>query len=168
MQIPVPNVQADIQQGFNQNTLQNGIGGLLAQQNAAQMQMQQGMSDLRFTVAQENCNDRQTFNNGMNNLMMQNNVNTQNIVQSQQQGTQAILDKLCQLEIDGLKSTNEQLRQQLNMAALSASQIQQTATLMQNNNQQTQNLIQRIAPMPVPAYVVTNPWTGATSTGTTS
>lgn len=183
-------VQADIQRGFDQNTLQNGLGGLMGQVsngfsdaavsrcnnqqnllqalNAQQMTTQQGLSDLRFTVAQENCNDRQTMNAGFNNLMMQNNANTNAIVQSQQQGTQSILDKLCQMEIDNLKTVNEQLRQQLNMATLSASQTAQTARLMQDNNNQTAQLIQRIAPIPIPAYTVASPWTSSSSSTTTT
>lgn len=183
-------VQADIQRGFDQNTLQDELGGLAgavnngfadaavarcnAQQNlmqtlnANQMNIQQGMSDLRFTVAQENCNDRQTMNAGFNNLMMQNNANTQAMVQAQQQGTQSILDKLCQMELDNLKTVNDQLRQQLNLATLSASQTRQTAQLMQDNNMQTTALINRIAPIPIPSYTVANPWTGSTSTTATA
>lgn len=183
-------VQADIQRGFDQNTLQNGIGGLAgainngfsdaaiarcnAQQNLLQtlntnqMNVQQGMSDLRFTVAQENCNDRQTVNAGFNNLMMQNNANTQAIINAQTQGTQSVLDKMCQMELDNLKSVNDQLRQQLNLATLAASQTQQTAQLMQDNNVQTTQLINRIAPIPIPSYTVANPWTGSTSTATVS
>lgn len=190
---PPPNnapLSADIQRGFDQSATSATLAGLGAQVgngfsdaavarcnaqqnllqtlNANQMNMQQSMSDLRFTVAQENCNDRQTFNNGMNNLMAQNTANTYAIINSQQEGFRGLQDKLCQMEIDNLKTTNEQLRQQLNMANLSASQIQQTAQIVQQNEAQTAQLIQRIAPMPVPAYTVTNPWTGTTTSTATA
>ena len=73
------------------------------------------------------------------------------------QQTQSILDKLCQQEIDAKNETIQNLRTQLNMAALSASQNAQTGQLMADNAQQTQNLMNRLSPAPVPAYVVANP-----------
>lgn len=89
--------------------------------------------------------------------MAQQTANTNAIIQSQQDGFRGVQDKLCQMEIDNLKTVNEQLRQQLNMATLSASQIQQTSRILQDNAQQTASLIGRIAPAPVPAYTVPNP-----------
>lgn len=115
------------------------------------------VADLKYTIATENNADRQAFSDGLRDLMAQNTANTNAIVQSQNQGFQGIQDKLCQLEIDGLKQQNEQLRTQLNMAALAASQSQQTAQIIQDNNAQTAALINRIAPAPVPAYTVANP-----------
>jgi hypothetical protein len=64
-------------------------------------------------------------------------VQTQNIVQAEgaatrlaiQNQTQDILDKLCSLEIENLKSQNVSLQNQLNMANLSASQVAQTNQL---------------------------------------
>jgi len=72
--------------------------------------------------------------------------------------TQAILDKLCQQEIDTLKTQNANLQTQVNMQALAASQAQQTAALVADNNTQTRDLIQRIAPYPTPSYIVGNPY----------
>ena len=120
-------------------------------------QNQAGISDLKFTVAQENCNDRQALNNGLRDLMAQNTANTNAIIQSQTQGFQGIQDKLCALQIENLKETNARLRTQLDMANLAASQTAQTSQIVQNNSMQTAQLIQRIAPAPVPAYIVANP-----------
>lgn len=94
-------------------------------------------------------------------------VQTQNIVQSEgaatraaiQSQTQAILDKLCQQEIDALKARNIELQNQINMQALAASQTAQTAALVADNTAQTQYIVNRVAPYPVPAYVVANPIT---------
>lgn len=116
-----------------------------------------GLADLKYTVATENCADRQAVSDGIRDLMAQGTANTQAIVQSQNQGFQSVLDKLCQLELDNLKNENQNLRTQLNMAGLAASQNAQTAQLLQDNNAQTQALINRIAPAPVPAYPVANP-----------
>ena len=72
--------------------------------------------------------------------------------------TQAILDKLCQQEIDALKTQNANLQTQVNMQALAASQAQQTAALVADNTAQTQALINRIAPYPTPSFIVGNPY----------
>ena len=47
-----------------------------------------------------------------------------------QQQTQAILDKMCQAEIDTLKGQVVNLQNQLNMATLKASQTAQTAQII--------------------------------------
>lgn len=92
---------------------------------------------------------------------------TQNLVSTEsaatrlaiQEQTQAILDKMCQQEIDALKSQNIALQNQVNMQALAASQTAQTAALVADNTAQTQYLVNRISPYPVPAYIVNNPVT---------
>ena len=94
-------------------------------------------------------------------------VQTQNIVQAEgaqtraaiQAQTQAILDKMCQQEIDALKSQNLALQNQLNIANLAASQTAQTAALIADNTAQTQYIVNRVAPYPIPAYTVANPVT---------
>ena len=47
-----------------------------------------------------------------------------------QNQTQAILDKMCANEIEQLRQTNENLRQQLAMANLAASQTAQTQQII--------------------------------------
>ena len=94
-------------------------------------------------------------------------VQTQNTVQNEgaatraaiQAQTQAILDKMCQQEIDALKAQNAALQNQVNMQALAASQTAQTAALVADNTAQTQYIVNRVAPYPIPAYVVANPTT---------
>ena len=76
-----------------------------------------------------------------------------------QEQTQAILDKMCQQEIDALKSQNLALQNQVNMQALAASQVQQTAAIIADNTAQTQYIVNRVAPYPIPAYIVANPVT---------
>lgn len=68
--------------------------------------------------------------------------------------TQAILDKLCQQEIDALKTQNANLQTQVNMQNLAASQASQTAQLIADNTAQTQYIVNRVAPYPIPAYPV--------------
>ena len=75
--------------------------------------------------------------------------------------TQTILDKMCQQEIDNLKAQNIALQNQVNMQNLAASQAAQTAALVADNTMQTQYIVNRVAPYPVPAYTVANPNTPA-------
>ncbi len=87
--------------------------------------------------------------------------NTRDIITSQTQGTQAILDKLCQLELDGVKAQVEakndrivELQTQLNMANLAASQTAQTAQLRLSEEQQFENFYNRLKNCPVNAVAV--------------
>jgi hypothetical protein len=103
-------------------------------------------ADLKYTVATEACADRAAISDGIRDVIANNTAQTQ-----------AILDKLCTLELDNYKRENDNLRTQLNMASLNASQNAQTAQIIQDNNAQTAALINRIAPAPIPAYTVANP-----------
>lgn len=136
------------------NQAMNGIA--MSLQNCC-CENRANIADLKYTVATENCADRQAISDGIRDLMAQGAANTNAIVQSQTQGFQSVLDKLCQLELDGLKNENQNLRTQLNMAALTASQTAQTSRLIQDNNAQTQAIVNSCCPKPVPAYVVANP-----------
>jgi hypothetical protein len=79
---------------------------------------------------------------------------TQNIIQSEgaatrlaiQNQTQAILDRMCEQELEQLRSANVSLQNQVNMLNLSASQTAQTAQLIADNTAQTQYLINKLTP----------------------
>ena len=47
------------------------------------------------------------------------------------------------------------------MLNLAASQTAQTAQLIADNTQQTQYIVNRVAPYPIPSYTVANPVTPA-------
>lgn len=68
--------------------------------------------------------------------------------------TQKILDKLCALELDGYKRENDQLRTQLNLASLAASQTAQTAELRQSGATQLNQLVSELRSCPIPAQPV--------------
>jgi len=116
-----------------------------------------GVADLKYTVATENCADRQALNDGLRDMMAANTANTNAIIQSQNHGFQAIQDKLCQLELDGFKQKVSDLQAENAALRGQASQTAQTARLIQDNNLQTANLLQRLNPTPIPAYMVQNP-----------
>jgi len=97
-------------------------------------------------------------------MQMANYQNTQAIlggineqIKTQQQGTQTILDKLCQLELDGFKQRVADLQAENAALRGAASQTAQTAQIIANNEAQTANLLARLNPTPIPAYQVQNP-----------
>ena len=126
--------------------------------NGIQSQLAQCCCDNRLATAQtqalvqsENCADRQALSNGI-----------RDIITNQTMNTQAILDKMCQQELDAERRENQNLRTQLSMRELAASQTAQTAQLIADNTAQTQYIVNRVAPYPIPAYVVANPVTPGT------
>ena len=80
--------------------------------------------------------------------------NTQSIIQSQQNGIQTIMDKLCQLELDGYKRENDSLRSQLTDARFSASQIAQTAEIQRGQVAEVDALYNRLQACPIPSEPV--------------
>ena len=80
--------------------------------------------------------------------------NTRDIVESQTRSTQAILDKLCALELDGYKRENDNLRSQLNMATLRESQTAQNAFISQGFANEVDALYNRLSSCPVPSTPV--------------
>ena len=127
--------------GFNQNAM-----NVLQSVNGIQSQLAQCCCDNRLATCQTQ------------NIVATEGAATRAAIQSQ---TQAILDKMCQQEIDALKTRNLELQNQVNLLALAASQTAQTAALVADNTAQTQYIVNRVAPYPVPAYVVANPVTPA-------
>lgn len=107
-------------------------------------------ADLKYTVATENCADRTAA--------MQ---NTRDIIDAQTRNTQAILDKLCALELDGVKGQlaaaqreNVGLQNQLNMAALRESQTAQNAFIQNGFANEVDALYNRLNSCPVPTTPV--------------
>ena len=139
-------------------TINNGFSQAEIAENSRQMANMNQMFGLSSQLSQCCCDNRLAT------------CQTQNIVQSEgaetrlaiERQTQAILDKMCQQEIDALKSQNIALQNQINMLNLTASQTAQTAALIADNTAQTQYIVNRVAPYPIPAYTVANPVTPAT------
>lgn len=98
-----------------------------------------GIADLKYTVATENCADRYEAAS-----------NTRDIIENQTRSTQAILDKLCALELDGVKAQlaaaereNLGLQNQLNIA-----------TVQNGMNAEVDALYNRLKNCPVPSMPV--------------
>lgn len=138
---------ANMQQAFAaQTAMSQGFNGLQGQLAQCCCDNRLATEQLRYTIATENCADRYEAAN-----------NTRDIIDNANRNNQAVLDKLCALELDGYKRENDNLRTQLNMANLAASQTAQTSRILADNAAQTVALEQYLNPVPVPAYVVQNP-----------
>lgn len=156
-------IQNSITSGFGDvaTALCGGFAGVNATINNAQMANMQQMFGLQSQLAQCCCDNRLATCQTQNIVQNEGNAtrfadanNTRDIIQSQNQGTQAILDKLCQLELDGLKADNANLRTQLNFANLQASQVAQTAELRQSGATQLNQLVSELRSCPIPAQPV--------------
>lgn len=135
---------ADMQQNFN-----NQIATL------------QGFNNLGSQFADCCCENRLASCQTQNIIQNEGNMtrfadanNTRDIITNATSNTQAILDKLCQLELDGFKRENDQLRSQLQFANMQASQVQQTADLRASQATTANQLVSELRSCPIPAQPV--------------
>lgn len=145
MQMSLANGFAGVEQGANARQMAD-MQQMFSLQSALQnccCENRAGIADLKYTVATENCADR-----------TQSLMNTRDIIESQTRSTQAVLDKLCQLELDGFKRENDNLRSQLNMATLRESQTAQNAFIQQGFSNEVDQLYNRLNNCPVPTTPV--------------
>ena len=131
----------------------NGLYNITSQLNNIAMTQQNcccenraAVADLKYTMAQEAALTRSNCD----------------------ANKQAIMDKLCQMELDGVKqnyenriadmqNTIDSLRTMNSNARFDASQNLQTAQIVADNAAQTAALEQYLAPTPKPCYPVQNP-----------
>jgi len=142
---------ADMQQNFN-----NQIATL------------QGFNTLGSQLAQCCCDNRLATCQTQNIVQNEGNAtrfadanNTRDIITNATANTQAILDKLCQLELDGVKAQLDakndriaDLQREISMKDLQASQVAQTAQLRLSEEQQFDNFYNRLKNCPVNAVSV--------------
>lgn len=143
--------------GVNTNIMQGNFGLQQAINNVAVANMQ-GQNALQAQIS-GCCCDAQRAIDGVNYNMATNtcaitnqmNNNTRDIIESQNAGTRAILDYLCQEKISDLQAENQTLK-------LAASQADQNNFIAATQSAQTAELIRRLgADCPQPAYVVQPP-----------
>lgn len=142
---------ADLERSFAAQTAQTaGMTALQSQLAQCCCDNRAATADLKYTVASENCADR-----------TQSMQNTRDIIDAQTRNTQAILDKLCALELDGVKGQLEAaqrenlgLQNQLNMANLAASQTAQTAQILAGQSAEIDGVYNRLKNCPVPSMPV--------------
>lgn len=142
---------ASLNRSFSEQTANvQGFNNVQAQLAQCCCDNRAATADLKYTVATEACADRTAAA-----------TNTRDIIDAQTRGTQAILDKLCALELDGVKGQlaqaqreNVGLQNQLNMAALRESQTAQNAFISQGFANEVDALYNRLNNCPVPTTPV--------------
>jgi hypothetical protein len=135
---------------------------------ANQTAMMQGFNNIQSQFADcccenrlANCQTQNIIQNEGNATRFADANNTRDLLTNQTANTQAILDKLCQLELDGVKAQVEakndriaELQSQLNMAALRESQTAQNAFISQGFSNEVDALYNRLNNCPVPSTPV--------------
>lgn len=154
---------AGVEQGANTRQMAN-----MQQSFANQTAMLQGFNSMQSQLADCCCENRLASCQTQNIIQNEGNAtrfsdanNTRDIIESQTRGTQAILDKLCQLELDGVKAQVDakndriaELTTQLNMATLRESQTAQNAFISQGFANEVDQLYNRLSNCPVPTTPV--------------
>lgn len=153
-------IQNSLCQGFNgvNTNIMQGNFGLQQAINSASVANMQGQNALQAQISDCCCGvqraiDGVNYNMATNTCAITNqmNNNTRDIIESNNAGTRAILDYLCQKENADLRAENQTLR-------LEKSQTAQNAFIAANQSAQTAEIIRRLgADCPQPAYVVQPP-----------
>lgn len=156
MQMALANGFAGVEQGANARQMAN-----MQTAFAGQTAMNQGFNAVQSQLSNCCCENRLATCQTQNIVQNEGNAtrfadanNTRDIIDSQTRGTQAILDKLCTLELDGYKRENDNLRSQLNMATLRESQTAQNAFIAQGFSNEVDQLYNRLSNCPVPSTPV--------------
>lgn len=141
--------QAGIQQ-----TLCQGFNGVNTSVLQAQNAAEKGFAQVGYQIADCCCQtqraiDGVNYNMAKNACDIQNTINTstRDIIDSQRDGTNAILNFLTQEKISSLQAENAQLTAQL------------------SQNAQTRTLIDTLRPCPMPAYITCSPYESVYGTG---
>lgn len=156
MQMALANGFAGVEQGANARQMAN-MQTAFANQTA----MQQGFNQIASQQAEcccenrlANCQTQNIIQNEGNATRFADANNTRDIIDANNRSSQMILDKLCQLELDGFKRENDNLRTQLNMATLRESQTAQNAFIQQGFANEVDQLYNRLNNCPVPTTPV--------------
>lgn len=145
VQMSLANGFAGVEQGANARQMAN-----MQQMFALQSQFADGLGENRLAA----CQTQNIIQNEGNQTRFADANNTRDLLTNQTANTQAILDKLCQLELDGYKRENDSLRTQLTAANFRESQTAQNALISQGFANEVDSLYNRLNSCPIPATPV--------------
>ena len=135
---------ADMQTAFaGQTAMAQGFNNVQAQLAQCCCDNRAATADLKYTVATENCADRQVVSDGIRDLLANQTANTQRI-----------LDQLCNDKIDAKNEKIADLERQLSLATLRESQTAQNAFIQQGFTNEVDQLYNRLSNCPVPTTPV--------------
>ena len=145
VQMALANGFAGVEQGANARQManMNQMFGLQSQFADCCCENRLASADLKYTIATENCADRAALNDGI-----------RDIIANQNAGIQSIKDQLCQDKIDAKNETIAQLRSELMFARGQASQDVQTAAIRAGQATTANQLIAEMRACPVPSMPV--------------
>jgi hypothetical protein len=156
MQMAVANGFAGVEQGANARQMAN-----MNQMFANQTAMMQGFNSVQSQFADcccenrlANCQTQNIIQNEANMTRFADANNTRDLLTNQTANTQAILDKLCQLELDAKNDKITDLERQLALANLRESQTAQNAFIAQGFSNEVDALYNRLNSCPVPTTPV--------------
>ena len=150
---------AGLERSFAAQTAQmQGMNAMQSQFADCCCENRLGLANLGADIAREACADRAAVSEALAGVTAQGVANTNALMTTINGGIQSIKDQLCQDKIDSKNEEIANLRQQVNMQNLAASQASQTAHLLADNARQTQDVENYIRPQINPAYVVPNPY----------
>lgn len=145
----------------NMNQLFGLQTGLSNQLNAIAMNQQNcccenraAVADLKYTVANEACADRSAVDSALRDVTAQGVANTTALMNTINGGIQAIKDQLCQDKIDAKNELIANLRQEIAMKDLAASQTAQNTFIAQGFANEVDQLYNRLNTCPVPTTPV--------------
>lgn len=159
----------------NQQALCSGFAGVEAgatNRQMANMQQMFGLSqqfaqcccdqklataENRALILSENCEDRNALNNGVRDILINGNNNTQRLVDTMNAGFDRLDNKLCQLELDGYKRELDAANTRIVTLENAAARANDRAAILADNAAQTAMLEQYLRPQANPAYIVPNP-----------
>lgn len=159
----------------NQQALCSGFAGVEAgatNRQMANMQQMFGLSqqfsqcccdqklaaaENRALILSENCEDRNALNNGIRDILINGNNNTQRLVDTMNAGFDRLDNKLCQLELDGYKRELDKANTRIISLENAAARANDRAVILADNAAQTNTLEQYLRPQANPAYIVPNP-----------
>lgn len=135
---------ADLERSFAAQTANTqGMNAIQSQLAQCCCDNRLATNDLKYTIATENCADRQALSDGL-----------RDVLTATQAQTQRILDQLCQDKIDAKNDEISALRQQIAMKDLAASQVAQNAFIAQGFSNEVDQLYNRLNSCPVPTTPV--------------
>jgi hypothetical protein len=143
------------------SAVNGGFYGAEISANNREMNRMNQMFDLQSQLASCCCENRlatcQTQNivqNEGNQTRFADANNTRDIIESANRNSQAILDKLCQLELDAKNDKISDLQREVLMKDLQASQVAQTADIRAGQATTANLLVSELRSCPIPAQPV--------------
>ena len=139
--------RAAVNDGFQYNQIDNGLRGIQSGLCDGFYAVNSAIKDCCCTTNRNIDSVRYDMSKGFCDVITANNLNTRDILESQNAGVQKILDYMCANEKQALRDRIQTL---------------ETSGIVQA---QTKALVESLRPSPVPAYITCSPYTSAFGCG---